>query len=280
MKCGAQPLCKQRRGQEAEPLPWSKVSVHSIRNPFLHSHSLCLPAPAVLPVKNDKIHRVSTFCTLSEGESTKHPASQPSSPETHSQLAERHSRTEKSSSATTSEEFATPDLLASIETYQRALTPDLRGWFAMLHTVSLPTDEELAKRRLLLSRAPDEAGMVSLFLDLDETLVHVVREAERKLLPKSVQERLRKVEVLNNGEIAELQFLVRPGVEAFLSSLAEIFDVSVSFTPSNFAVVVHGQRRQIRRSTVFVHRPGAQVHQTHSSSRPLHKEGRQLHQGP
>ena len=126
--------------------------------------------------------------------------------------------------------FIKPNLKKQgLEIYQDHLTKDLIKCFKELSDVVLPTDAEVKKRQLEALKKRKEISSKILLLDLDETLIHVLLLSEIKKLDISCKERVKELELLNNGESAKLHYLTRPYLQTFLENTSKYYNIWVFF---------------------------------------------------
>ena len=227
-------------------LPWSKASLHEIRNPFTRLEE-AKKQHAPNPLKKSKsarfkVQRTSTFSLLlKSGAETKRLKEETESQDTTDKTPEDLNNGEASSS------WADPkgnDLelrFSRISPYQHNLTKELLDNFGVLAKFEALPDSEVLKRGFNVPRTKERESQITLLLDLDETLVHMVREPELKQLSKEARERLNRVEILNNGEITQINIIIRPYLSVFLSIISQHYDISVFSSRTNL-IAFYGQR--------------------------------------
>ena len=100
--------------------------------------------------------------------------------------------------------------------------------FITISQLALPSKDEINERKVGFIQSPKESGKISLLLDLDETLIHVLSNSS-PCMSRETSMRVRKLEVEENGSIVVYKYLLRPGLYRFLSTLTQKFDISVKF---------------------------------------------------
>ena len=216
-----------------QSLPWSHASSHEVRNPFKKDYYFSYRHSFSGKVKNRKKSSrklIGSLFSLSASKETserkvKAVKSEISAFEC-SLLPKDESQVDKSITeqkvVSSSEEF-TP--------YISECTSELFYEFSLVSQAKLPTEEEIEERSISLTRNEAETAKIMLFLDLDETLVHVLNDNPDALpsLTEETAKRVRKLQVLENGELIEYKYLFRPKLHRFLALMSVKYDISVSF---------------------------------------------------
>ena len=207
-----------------QALPWSRTLSHEIRNPFKKAASF--KSNSTNPLKDSKKPMraaITSKFTPSELSSIQIREDIPSTPETPTV------RSLSDFPAVLKVNSAPPQLPVASLLRDAALivrTKELMESFAKISQVKLPSMEEIEERSVTFSKVKADEGKINLLLDLDETLIHVVNPATMYKSNDTLR-RICKIQILENGEQVEYEFLMRPKLRHFLASLASKYDISV-----------------------------------------------------
>jgi hypothetical protein len=207
----------------ATSLPLSKIIRHGIRNPFLSNSQRTLLGSARKDVKvnTPQGKSGSLFFQNKEEVKLKFQSETKFSEKIASSTPDSSNVEEDGEINTTHEDIDIPIK------YPNKITQALIQNFSLLYRVKIPDIEKLPKRLINIPFKTNKEQRKVLFLDIDETILHVFTSNEEKLLPKEEAERVQTAELVLNGNIRMLHFLLRPHLETFLKTLSPHYEINV-----------------------------------------------------
>ena len=127
--------------------------------------------------------------------------------------------------------FKSEQVEEEIAPYITAYLDDILRSFRNILQLTSPTEKELHERKVsFVYFHKANAKKHSLLLDLDETLVHIFHETRScGYSEREAAKKICRLEVIENGELNEYDYSIRPGMYKFLHTLAPYYDISVSF---------------------------------------------------
>jgi hypothetical protein len=219
-------------------LPWSRASLHEVKNPLICYHHKSRKAlksvlSDIQKLKGTRERRKSTF-SIKETDNKK--LNKTLGELDFTTIEDSHCKSMKATEAISppiiyqdKEAFPKPSAkYQDILVYQKYLTKDLIKSFKELSEIKLPSETEIAKRQLEILKKEKRIDRKILLLDLDETLLHVLSHSESKKIFSCYKERVKEVELLNNGEMVKVRYLTRPYLQTFLEKLTVHYDIWVN----------------------------------------------------
>ena len=221
----------ERLGRRVNELPWSRAARHSDRNPFvrlktsfgdkrLSSFSTpevkkaitCLQAPPLARPKDEEkaIHKPSSF-----ERKRRTPRERPGK------------AVNKSFTGPGTSQIERREIKLQVEEHQRNLTPELETSFAIMLTLDVPKEADVARQRLALPQPKDPRVHKTLVLDIDDTLVHVLRTKRDREWAGRQPHLYRHFELVVNGVLYNMELLLRPHLEEFFETLIAHYEIIV-----------------------------------------------------
>ena len=212
-------------------LPCSRAAQHAYRNPFTESQGSKLPHPTLRAsagarqgIDEVRVHyEFEPLPTCEDEVKIEIPLAPAASRETSSKDC-----TPDGKSPTITPNTKQSDDALDFGIYQTRMTGELAKNFALMAALKWPSEAEVVKHSVKLPEQRISPKKKTLFLDLDDTLIHVLRTeadwAQQKRQPKNY----RRLELVVNGEIYVLHILLRPFLELFLDSLRPVYELIVS----------------------------------------------------
>ena len=217
----------------AQTLPWSRALSHEIRNPFgrtsLSMFTSINPLKYAQKIQKKVVSSQFSSATSEHFVSNEGKIGQELEQCTASQLQSTLSSEAKiDASISTFESKGSIVFPEDVKPYVSTCTADLVKNFMQVYQIQLPTTTEIARRRVTFIKNKADSQKISLLLDLDETLIHVLDDSTEGQ-SKELLKKARKIIVVKDSEVEEHKYLIRPGLYRFLERLSDKYDISVSF---------------------------------------------------
>ena len=206
-----------------QSLPWSRVRIHSIINPF--QRKSCLKRRSDLITVKSNINcsnknlastffRNTVFNTISKSLSS-------------TTFSDSKGKFTVQENIIDLEDDAHEEIdLISIEPYIRELTPELEKCLKISLVVNPPNDKDVEKHKYDLDRSFEDSKKPLLLLDLDETLIHLLGR-NSPIISDNDMERAKEVKFQLDGRITRFEYIERPKLQEFLRELNQFYDISV-----------------------------------------------------
>eukprot|EP00826_Nyctotherus_ovalis_P064463 TRINITY_DN9456_c0_g5_i2.p1 TRINITY_DN9456_c0_g5~~TRINITY_DN9456_c0_g5_i2.p1 ORF type:complete len:279 (+),score=24.77 TRINITY_DN9456_c0_g5_i2:261-1097(+) len=116
--------------------------------------------------------------------------------------------------------------------YEMRLTREVIHSFRKLKFIRMPSNEQLSKMRIWLPKMHSKKeSSKTLFLDLDETLVHTVQRDINYSFTRIDPEAVNLVSYIHpyTHRVDNIKVILRPHVKEFLQEMSPIFEIVVNF---------------------------------------------------
>jgi len=266
-------------------IPWSRATDHGITNPFkiFKQKSGPLAANPLKPCSHSLKKEVPKASKFFTGESSKD--IDQFSIKLHSSVSvPLKFESDPQANVHESKDLLNIDeMLERISPYAYEITPEIIKNLKIMPTIELPTNEDASKIRINLSTSVIKQNKIELVLDLDETLVHIIRNSAEIFSPK-VNSRIKTLELAKNGFILKVKYLKRPHLRHFLEKISPLYDISVFLMCATLFLMnllgVYSKRRALCKSNSGLHRSKSHAHKAHNFSGLLHFKRRIFFQRP